>query len=235
MDLSKYNLLPIVIKKYITEYNQYEISEMFNTIQTLINDYKISFEHFMNEKKYKNIYKSRVYDYFRKVLNHKQYKIFIKLKKIDEKFYNFDENYKLHKRIIEDDGSRNHKMMGGGERFIIKNKEDEKKENNNKILQKILKKHESGELQLENFYNYIHDSLHLLNILQTMINPEKFVKYQEIIFIKETIKKTKFIIFMMDTILNFNSKDLHFEYIIKLQNYFYKQLKIFILIHQYNL
>lgn len=227
MDFQKYFLLPTGIKKLITEYNQNEISQYFNIIQTLIDDYKISFEHFINEKKYKNIYKSRLNIYLRKVLNDRQYNIFKKLKMIDEKFYNFDENYKLNKRMYNNYILINNNMMQGGVAYshsLIK-------ENNNIIFRQQLIKYFSDELQLENFYNYINNSLKLLNHLQTLINPEKFVKYQDFVYIKEIISKTKFIIFLMD----FNSKDANFENIVEFQNYFYKQLKIFILINQYNL
>jgi len=220
-------LLTSGLKTKITQYNIQEITGAFNDIQNIINDYKLGINYFLNEKKYVTIYGYRSEGFIKKILSTEQFKIFDRLRSIDQKFHTIPKDQRLLLRYYEQNkksGGRN-RMVGGAAPQTHQQSTDT---SNKIILKQILQKSASGTLQLTDFYTYLRSTLAMLNKLQVLLSPENFIKYKDVLFIKETLQRANELLQLFSTILDLNSKDINYSQLHEIQNYVFKQLKIYI-------
>lgn len=221
---NRYQKLTSGLKTKITQYNIQEIMGAFNDIQNLINDYKLGIYYFLNENKYINLYSYRSEQIIKKILTNDQFNIFNRLRSIDQAFHKISKNQRLSYRVVKQNnkGGGRYNMVGGGAQQTTSNVD------NKKILKQIMQKSNKGILQLTDFYTYLQNTFDMLDKMQKLLSPENFVKYKDILFIKETLQRAKELLQLFSAILDLDSKDINYRKLDEIQNYLFKQLKIYI-------
>jgi hypothetical protein len=231
---NRYENLPTGVKKNIGQFND-QIFSAFNQIQDKIDDYKNALFCFMDEKRIRFHHHYDIENYLKKILNERQLIILKKLQTIDQKFSHIPLSDKLTIRFGILHKNKKRKPGGGGASRVRRIKILTKQQQNKKIMEQIFDKYFNKTLELESFYDYIFHILQIFNNLQKLINPENFIKYKDVLFIKEIIQKTNEFIDLFNVILNMESETLNYKNLLKIQNEIYKNLKLYIKIQKINL
>lgn len=202
------------LKHHSSEYLSDEIMSLFNGVQDKINDYLVAIDYFLQEDKHLRLYNVNLQKFLQKVMTSNQLRIYKQLQNLDRLFaFPYAKTEKRYRLYLHQQQQRG----GGGSR-----------EHPQSIMRQIMKKFSTGDYAITSFYLYLKNSLKMFKQMQNLLDPEQFVKYKDILFIKDAIERASNIISLFQTMIDIKSPAINYTNMNNLQMRFLKNLKSFI-------